>query len=148
MEESSKLHVPATLPPGEIATGTHWIGYWVDPRASLDALQKKISGFNRKLKAGPPARSPSLYRLNYPYSVPIRPFHVKMYNRLLIQNYPSTISPPVLPLNITYTLLFVLQLLSVNLNYRDIEDSKNLHSSRKSPFSHYKNGSTVRTERI
>jgi hypothetical protein len=28
MEVSGQLHAPAALPPGEIATGTHWIGEW------------------------------------------------------------------------------------------------------------------------
>jgi hypothetical protein len=29
--------------PGERAPGTHWIGGWVDPRASLDDLEKRKS---------------------------------------------------------------------------------------------------------
>jgi hypothetical protein len=27
--------------PGERASGTHWIGSWVDPRAGLDDLEKR-----------------------------------------------------------------------------------------------------------
>jgi hypothetical protein len=27
--------------PGERATGTHWIGGWVDPRAGLDDVEKR-----------------------------------------------------------------------------------------------------------
>jgi hypothetical protein len=29
------------LSPGERAPDTHWIGVWVDPRASLDATEKR-----------------------------------------------------------------------------------------------------------
>jgi hypothetical protein len=29
------------LYPREIARGTHWIGGWVDPRAGLDAMEKR-----------------------------------------------------------------------------------------------------------
>jgi hypothetical protein len=34
-----QLHAPATLPPRERAASTHWIGGWVDPRASLDNVE-------------------------------------------------------------------------------------------------------------
>jgi hypothetical protein len=32
---------PSLFTPGEIAPGTHWIGGWVDPRASLDDMEKR-----------------------------------------------------------------------------------------------------------
>jgi hypothetical protein len=38
---SGQLHSPVALPPGERAPGTDWIGGWVDPRASLDDLEKR-----------------------------------------------------------------------------------------------------------
>jgi hypothetical protein len=41
MEVSGQLHTPATLPPGERAPSTHWIGGWVDPRASLDDVENR-----------------------------------------------------------------------------------------------------------
>jgi hypothetical protein len=41
MEVSGQLHVPAALPRGERAPGTHWIGDWVGPRAVLDAEEKR-----------------------------------------------------------------------------------------------------------
>jgi hypothetical protein len=37
MELSDQLHAPAALLPGETASGSHWLGGWVDPRAGLDA---------------------------------------------------------------------------------------------------------------
>jgi hypothetical protein len=30
LEVSGQLHAPTALPPGERASGTHWIGGWVD----------------------------------------------------------------------------------------------------------------------
>jgi hypothetical protein len=30
-----------TLPPGKEPPGTHWIGVWVDPGASLDNIEKR-----------------------------------------------------------------------------------------------------------
>jgi hypothetical protein len=41
MEVSGQLHVLATLPRGDRTPGTHWIGGWVGPRASLDAVAKR-----------------------------------------------------------------------------------------------------------
>jgi hypothetical protein len=35
-----QLHTPAALTPGERASGTHWIGGWIDPRACLDDMEK------------------------------------------------------------------------------------------------------------
>jgi hypothetical protein len=31
---------PGRFTPGERASGTHWIGGWVDPRAGLDHMEK------------------------------------------------------------------------------------------------------------
>jgi hypothetical protein len=47
MEVSGHLNVP-----GETATGTHYIGQWVGPRASLDVLKKcmlALPGMNPRL---------------------------------------------------------------------------------------------------
>jgi hypothetical protein len=38
---SDQLHAPGALPHGEIAVRTHWIGSWVDPRASLGDVEKR-----------------------------------------------------------------------------------------------------------
>jgi hypothetical protein len=58
--------------PGERAPGTHWIGGWVDPRATLDDVEKRnfltLSGLEVR-PLGRPARSQSLYRLRYPGSL-------------------------------------------------------------------------------
>jgi hypothetical protein len=60
---------PARFNSGERTTpspGTHCVGGWVGPRAGLDAVeQRNISCFCRESNPGRPARSPSLYRLNY-----------------------------------------------------------------------------------
>jgi hypothetical protein len=34
---------PSRFSPGKTAPGTHWIGGWVDPRTSLDEVEKKDS---------------------------------------------------------------------------------------------------------
>jgi hypothetical protein len=45
--------------PGDRTPATHWIGGWVDPRAGMDAMEKrKISFLSRELNPGRPARSP------------------------------------------------------------------------------------------
>jgi hypothetical protein len=36
---SGQLQVPAALPPGKIAHGTHWTGGRVDPRAGLEDME-------------------------------------------------------------------------------------------------------------
>jgi hypothetical protein len=41
MEVSGQFHTPAALLPRERAPGTHWIGGWVGPRASLDTVVKR-----------------------------------------------------------------------------------------------------------
>jgi hypothetical protein len=38
---SGHFHVPAALPLGEIAHGTHWIGDLVGSRAGLDAVEEE-----------------------------------------------------------------------------------------------------------
>jgi hypothetical protein len=56
---------PGRFTPGEGALGNHWIGGWVDPRAGLDALEKrKISYPCRELYPSRRAGSLSLYRLS------------------------------------------------------------------------------------
>jgi hypothetical protein len=56
---------PGRFTPRERAPGTHWIGGWVDPRASLDDVENRdfltLPGF----ELGRPACSRSLYRLRY-----------------------------------------------------------------------------------
>jgi hypothetical protein len=57
---SGQLHAPAALPLGERGPGTHWTGGWVDPRASLDDVEKRkfltLSGLELR-PLGRPARS-------------------------------------------------------------------------------------------
>jgi hypothetical protein len=62
---------PGRFTPGERATGTHWIGVLVDPRASMDDIEKwkflTLQGTELR-PLGRPARSQSLYQLRYPGS--------------------------------------------------------------------------------
>jgi hypothetical protein len=57
--------------PGERASGTHWVGGWVDPRAGLDDVEKRkfltLPGLELR-PLGHAACSQSLYRLYYPGS--------------------------------------------------------------------------------
>jgi hypothetical protein len=49
---------PGSFTPGETALGTLWIGGWVGPRASLNAVEKrKISSPYRESNLGRPGRS-------------------------------------------------------------------------------------------
>jgi hypothetical protein len=57
--------------PCRFTPGTHWIGGWVGPRASLDDVEKRKFLPLPRLELRPlrrPARSQSLYRLRYPVS--------------------------------------------------------------------------------
>jgi hypothetical protein len=49
--------------PGERAPGTHWLGGWVNPRAGLDAMEKKKHLALSEIEPEP--CSSSLYRLSY-----------------------------------------------------------------------------------
>jgi hypothetical protein len=55
--------------PWERATGIHWIGDWVGPRAGLDDLEERkfltLSGLELR-PLDRPVRSQWLYRLRYP----------------------------------------------------------------------------------
>jgi hypothetical protein len=59
---------PLPLSPRGKSPGTHWIGGWVRPIARLDDVEKRKFLHIRESKPGRPARSKSLYRLNYPDS--------------------------------------------------------------------------------
>jgi hypothetical protein len=71
MEVSGQIQATAALHPGNEPPGTHWIGGWVDPRASLDDVEKRkfltLPGLELR-PFGRQARSQSLYRLRYPGS--------------------------------------------------------------------------------
>jgi hypothetical protein len=57
--------------PGESTPGTLWVGGWVVPRASLDDMEERKFFTLPGLELRPlshPARSQSLYQLNYPGS--------------------------------------------------------------------------------
>jgi hypothetical protein len=57
MEISGRHHASATLPPGKDPPGTHWVGGWVGPTASLNAVERrKISCPCREWDPGLPAR--------------------------------------------------------------------------------------------
>jgi hypothetical protein len=60
---------PGRFTPRERAPGTHWIGGWVCPRASLANVEKRkfftLPGLELR-PLGCPARRQSLYRLRYP----------------------------------------------------------------------------------
>jgi hypothetical protein len=43
MEVSGQLHTLGAFTPGERASGIHWIGGWVGPRAGLDDVEKRKS---------------------------------------------------------------------------------------------------------
>jgi hypothetical protein len=60
---------PSRFTPRERASGTHWIGGCVGPRAVLDAVVKrKIPSPRRESNPRTPiVRSPALYRLNYAF---------------------------------------------------------------------------------
>jgi hypothetical protein len=82
---SGQLHAPAALPPREISPPlTNWIEGWVDPRASLDDMEKlrflTLQGLElRTLDL--PARSQSLYGLRYRGSLFRIPVEDKGYER-------------------------------------------------------------------
>jgi hypothetical protein len=69
-EWSASRQVAST--PGKKATGTHWIGGWVDPRAGPDDVERRkfltLPGLELRT-LGRPARNQSLYRVRYPDSV-------------------------------------------------------------------------------
>jgi hypothetical protein len=63
---------PDRFTPEERVPGTHWIGGWVDPRASVDDVEKRKFLTLLGLELRPlsrPARNQSLYRLRCPGSV-------------------------------------------------------------------------------
>jgi len=61
MEMNGQLHALAALPSGR-APGTHWIGGWVGPRVSLDAVVKrKFPAPARTQNPYHPTHSPVLY---------------------------------------------------------------------------------------
>jgi hypothetical protein len=41
--KSDQLHAPSRLTPEERASGNHWVGGWVSPRAHLNAVEKRKS---------------------------------------------------------------------------------------------------------
>jgi hypothetical protein len=60
---------PSRFTSEERATGTHWIGGWVDPRAGLDTVEKRkfltVPGLELR-PFGRPACCQLLYWLHYP----------------------------------------------------------------------------------
>jgi hypothetical protein len=66
---SSQPDAPAALPPGKEPPVTHWIGGWVDPRASLDDVEKRKFLTLPGLELGPLGRPA---RTDYAIPAPIR----------------------------------------------------------------------------
>jgi hypothetical protein len=60
---------PGRFTPWETVPGTHWIGGWVEPRASTDDTEGReilpLPGLELR-SLGRPARSQLLYRIRYP----------------------------------------------------------------------------------
>jgi hypothetical protein len=52
----------------EIATGTYWLGGWVEPRTVLNAVEKRKNFAMKGIEPGPSSPNPSLYLLSYPDS--------------------------------------------------------------------------------
>jgi hypothetical protein len=61
MEESSQLHAPAALPPGERASNNHWIGGCRGPRVDLGAVEKRKLLHCWESNPSSPARSLCVY---------------------------------------------------------------------------------------
>jgi hypothetical protein len=72
---------PSRFTAGERASGTHWIGVWVCPRAGLDDVEKSkfltLPGLELR-PLGRPARIQSLYRLHYPGYL-VFTYHLNFY---------------------------------------------------------------------
>jgi hypothetical protein len=66
---SGHLHAPADLPPGGKPPGTHWIGFWVGPRAGLDNVEKRKFLILPGLELRPPGRPPVASRYT-DYAIP------------------------------------------------------------------------------
>jgi hypothetical protein len=86
MEVSGQLHAA-----GMRALGTHWIGGWVDPRASLDAVaerEKSLPCPRRELNPGRPARSQyqRIGTQNQRFLVPYHDFPVVSHHFAFINN--------------------------------------------------------------
>jgi hypothetical protein len=68
MEVSGQLHGPAALPSRERAPDTDWIGGWVGPRASPDAVVKrKIPSPRRESNSGVEAAKTVSVSIRYPH---------------------------------------------------------------------------------
>jgi hypothetical protein len=48
MEVSGQVHAMATLSPGNISSGNHWIGGWVGPRTRLETVTKRKTPSTRQ----------------------------------------------------------------------------------------------------
>jgi hypothetical protein len=60
---------PCRFTPGERASGTHWIGGWVDPRDSLNGVKKKNSWLHQESNSDPSAVQPVASRYT-DYAIP------------------------------------------------------------------------------
>jgi hypothetical protein len=70
--------------PGEIAPGTHWIGGWMGPSASLDAVEKRQILPLPGIEPRPSSRSPSQLRKMFKINVIFR-FKQKYFFALIMK---------------------------------------------------------------
>jgi hypothetical protein len=77
---SGQLHAPAALPPGK-APGTHFIGGWVDPRTSLDNMEKWKFFTLKGLELPPPLVVQPVASRYTDWDIPAR----KIYKHLIIK---------------------------------------------------------------
>jgi hypothetical protein len=87
--------------------GIHWIGDWVDPRASLDDVEKRdfltLPGLGLR-HLGLPSRSQSLYRLSYPGSFSALYFSFNSFTTSIFLKYLAPSDDPVYILRPRYVL--------------------------------------------
>jgi hypothetical protein len=98
MDVSGQLHISAASPPGERTSGSHWRGWWIGSRISLDAVDKRkilnSSCPGRSLVVIPIERSPPLEKLGGISYFGVQQvacvFHAK---RLFLSSQDSIIEP-------------------------------------------------------
>jgi hypothetical protein len=76
--------LPSRFTPGERAAGTHWRGGWVDPRASLDDVEKKNSSPYRDSNSNPSVVQPVASRyIDYAIPASLKDYVIKNSSDLI-----------------------------------------------------------------